>query len=141
MIRTNFNHKGLQLMQWWAPDGCSTPACTVDVRIGGRFHYCMRLPDGGSVWGLGIYREIVAPERIVYTDMFADAAGRPVPPTHHGMSAAHPRETQVTVIFEDLKGSTHLTIHHAVPAAFQEREGMGQGWNEMLDRMAGLLAG
>ncbi len=128
------------LMRWWAPNGCSTPACTVDLRIGGRFHYCVRLPDGHDIWGLGIYREIVAPERIVYTDMFADAAGRPVLPTHYGMSAAYPHETQVTVLFEDLNGMTRLTIHHGVAATFQEHKGIEQGWNEMLDHLVEALA-
>src|SRR3990172_7627541 len=55
------------LRQWWAPKGGSTPFCTVDLRPGGAFHYCMRLADGRDIWGLAVYREIVAPERIVYT--------------------------------------------------------------------------
>ncbi|TAK72176.1 MAG: SRPBCC domain-containing protein, partial [Dehalococcoidia bacterium] len=95
-----------RLMRWWAPAGCTTPACTVDLRPGGAFHFCMRMPDGLEIWGLGIYREIVAPERIVYTDTFAVAQGRPVPPSHYGMSDEHPAETVVEVAFEDHEGGT-----------------------------------
>jgi uncharacterized protein YndB with AHSA1/START domain len=88
-------------MRWWAPNGCSTSYCKVDLRPGGKFHYCMRLPEGREIWGMGIFREIVAPSRLVYIDSFADAQGNPVPPAHYGMSASHPAESLVTVTFEE----------------------------------------
>jgi uncharacterized protein YndB with AHSA1/START domain len=96
----------------------------------------MRTPDGIEIWGLGIYREIVEPERIVYVDTFADADGNTVPPSHYGMSAGHPSETLVTVTFSELDGKTKLTLRHSVPGPFAEREGMQQGWSEMLDRLS-----
>ena len=92
------------LLRWWAPKGCSTPHCKVDLRPGGSFHYCMRTPEGRDIWGLGVYREIVAPERIVYVDSFADAQGNPVPPSDYGMSDGHPAETLVTVTFAEHGG-------------------------------------
>lgn len=128
------------LMRWWAPRGCTTPVCRVDLRPGGQFHYCMRLPDGREIWGIGTYREIVPPLRIVYTDSFADAEGRPVPPSHYGTSAGYPAETLVTVTFTDLGGKTKLVLRHEVPESFPERDGMQQGWQEMLDRLAEALA-
>ncbi|MFZ5522801.1 MAG: SRPBCC domain-containing protein [Pseudomonadota bacterium] len=128
-----------QLMRWWAPKGCTTPFCKEDLRIGGKFHYCMRLPEGRDIWGMGIYREIVAPALIVYTDSFADAQGNPVPPAHYGMSASHPAETLVTVSFEEHEGKTRLTLRHAIPVSVEEREGTEQGWGEMLDRLAEIL--
>ena len=129
------------LMRWWAPKGCTTPFCKVDLRPGGAFHYCMRLPEGREIWGIGTYREIVAPERIVYTDSFADAEGNPVAPSHYGMSASHPAETLVTVLFAEHNGKTKLTLRHSIPQSVEEREGTQQGWNEMLDRLAEELAG
>jgi uncharacterized protein YndB with AHSA1/START domain len=128
-----------QLMRWWAPQGCTTPHCTVDLRVGGRIHYCMRLPDGRDIWGLGIYREIVVPSRLVYVDSFADADGNPVPPAHYGMSAGHPAESLVTVTFEDHDGTTRVTLHHAIPVSVEERGGAEQGWTEMLERLAAEL--
>lgn len=125
-----------RLMRWWAPAGCTTAACTVDLRPGGAFHYCMRTPDGLEIWGLGVYREIVAPERIVYTDTFADAEGHPVPPSHYGMSASHPAETVVEVTFEERDGGTLVTLRHAIPATVAERDATEHGWIEMLDRLA-----
>ncbi len=124
------------LVHWWAPRGCSTPAYTVDLRPGGAFHYCMRMADGRDIWGLGIFREVVRPEKIVYVDSFADEAGGKVPPSRYGMSNAHPAESLVTVSFSDLGGRTRVVLRHSLPAAFPERSGVGQGWGEMMDRLA-----
>ncbi len=129
-----------RLMQWWGPKGFTTPYCTVDLRLGGIFHYCMRSPEGRDVWGRGVYREISKPERIVYADAFADEKGNPVPPAHYGMSPGHPSETLVTVTFTEHGGKTKVTLHHAVPESVPERSGIQQGWTEMLDRLADELA-
>ena len=128
------------LMRWWAPKGCTTPFCKIDLRPGGKFHYCMRMPEGRDIWGIGVYREIVAPSLLVYTDSFADAQGNPVPPAHYGMSASHPAETLVTVTFEEHEGKTKLTLRHTIPVSVEEREGTEHGWIEMLDRLAEDLA-
>jgi uncharacterized protein YndB with AHSA1/START domain len=100
----------------------------------------MRLPEGRDIWGIGVYREIVEPERIVYTDAFADAEGNPVPPAHYGMSSGHPPETLVTVTFAEHKGKTKLTLRHSILESVEEREGTEQGWDEMFDRLAAELA-
>jgi uncharacterized protein YndB with AHSA1/START domain len=128
------------LVHWFAPVGCTTSFCTVDLRVGGRFHFCMRLPDGLAIWGLGVYREIIEPERIVYIDTFADAAGNVVPPSRYGMSASYPLETIVTLTFSEQNGKTQLTLRHTVPGSFAEREAMERGWSQMLDRLTEEIA-
>jgi uncharacterized protein YndB with AHSA1/START domain len=128
------------LMRWFAPQGCSTPFCTVDLRVGGKFHFCMRMPNGLEIWGLGVYKEIVEPERIVYIDTFADVAGNVVPPSHYGMSASYPEETVVTLTFFERDGKTKLTLRHTVPGSFAERDEMQQGWSQMLDHLTEDLA-
>ena len=130
-----------QLQRWWAPKGLTTPSVTADPRPGGRFHYCMRTPEGKDIWGLGVYQEIVPPARIVYTDTFADEAGNPVPATHYGLSEEHPMSATVTVTFDDVGGKTRITLRHAFPRKFPERSGVTQGWNEMLERLDTMLAG
>jgi uncharacterized protein YndB with AHSA1/START domain len=129
-----------RLMRWWAPKGCTTPYCTVDLRPGGKFHFCMRVPEGREIWGLGVYREVVVPERIVYIDSFADADGNPVPPKHYGMSDSLPAEMLVTVLFGDHERGTKVTLRHSIPESVGERAGTEQGWNEMLDRLAVLVS-
>lgn len=131
--------KAEHLMQWFVPLSGSVPQCTVDFRVGGRFHLCMRFP-GQEIWVLGEYREIVAPERIVYVDRFADKHGNPVPPSHYGMSAPHPAETQVRVTFSAQGAGTVVTLRHDFPAAAAEREDCEQGWREMFERLAAHAA-
>ena len=98
------------------------------------------MPDGLEIWGIGIYREIVELERIVYTDAFADAEGNIVPPSHYGMSAEHPAEILTEVTFDECDGGTRVTLRHSIPASTPERGATEQGWNDMLDRLAEELA-
>jgi uncharacterized protein YndB with AHSA1/START domain len=130
-----------RLMRWWGPKGFTTPLCKIDLRPGGVFHNCMRSPEGRDYCGKGVYREIVEPERIVFTDFFVDEEGNPVPATYYGMSPDWPLETLVTVTFAEHEGKTKLTLQHAlgsVPAS--ERDMCQQGWSESLDKLAGDLA-
>jgi uncharacterized protein YndB with AHSA1/START domain len=128
------------LKRWWAPKGCTTPHCRVDLRVGGKFHYCMRMSDGLEVWGVGVYQQIDVPERIMYTDSFADADGNVVAPSHYGMGDSHPAETLVIVTFTDLGGRTQVTLRHLLTTAILDREGTSQGWSQMLDRLDTLLS-
>ncbi|MEF2277355.1 SRPBCC domain-containing protein [Deinococcus sp. YIM 134068] len=129
------------LRQWWGPRGWEMPFCSVDLRPGGRWHYCMKCVDkaqgefyGMESWGLGIYREIEAPARIVYTDYFSDAdanINENMPPTLS------------TLTFEEVEGGTRVTNR----AAYDTEEalktvmdmGMLQGVTETWDRLAGHL--
>ena len=129
-----------QLMRWWGPKGFTTPSVTIDLRIGDVFHYCMRSPEGQDYWGIGLYREIVPPERIVYTDAFADAEGDRVLPSHYGMSASQPAESLVTVTLTEQQRKTTVTVRQTVLDVVEERTGMEQGWTEMLERLADEVA-
>jgi uncharacterized protein YndB with AHSA1/START domain len=128
------------LKNWWAPEGCSTTINKVDLRVGGKFHFCMRMPDGLEIWGLEIYEEVVEPERLVLIDMFADANGNKVEPSHYGMSPGHPSETMVTITFSEQEGKTKLTLRHSIPRSLPEREGMEQGWSQMLESLSREMA-
>jgi uncharacterized protein YndB with AHSA1/START domain len=130
--------KAEHLMRWFGPKGSTTRFNKVDFRVGGVMHYCMR-SDGRDYWGLGVFREIVPPSLIVYTDAFADSEGNPVPPAHYGMSPGFPEETLVTVTFEEQNGSTKLTLRQGIPETVTERDGTQQGWNELFDRLAEVL--
>jgi RNA polymerase sigma factor (sigma-70 family) len=130
-----------RVMRWWGPNGFTTPVCRVDLRPGGMVHTCMRSPEGQDFWSRGTYREIVAPERIVATDSFADADGNVVEPTYYGMDASWPREALITVTFAEQEGKTALTLRHAVGSApARERQMCRQGWSESFDRLADYLA-
>lgn len=128
-----------RLTEWWAPEGCTTTHCTVEPGIGGAFHFCIRLPDGVDVWGLGRYREFEPNERLVYVDAFSDEDGEVVSPTEYGMSEEHPLETLVTVEFADHAGGTRVTLTHGIDADVPEYEATAKGWSDMFEQLAGEL--
>lgn len=128
------------LKRWWGPKVFTTPYCTVDLRVGGLFRYCMRSPDGQDFWGRGIFREIVPPQRLVYVDEFTDADGNPVPASHYGMEGDWPPETLVTVTFEAEDGRTRMTLRHAGMPAGTHGEMAQAGWTESIDRLEAMLA-
>lgn len=129
-----------QLLRWWGPKEFTTPFCKIDLRIGGIFHFCMRSPEGKDCWGRGVYREIVKPERIVYTDSFSDEKGNVVPATQYGLGEDFPLETEVTVTFEEHEGKTKMTLHHVGIPSGLIFEMSGQGWNESFDKLAIYVA-
>ncbi|SNQ61714.1 SRPBCC family protein [Candidatus Methanoperedens nitratireducens] len=130
-----------QVMRWWGPKGFTSPVCKIDLRAGGEYLNAMRSPEGQEFWSKGIYREIVAPERLVMTDSFADEKGNTVPASHYGMSPDWPLELLITVTFEEYDGKTKLTLKHSGIAGISDtdRDNMQQGWNESFDKLAESL--
>ena len=61
-----------RFMLWWGPKGFISPACKIDLRVGGKYLACMRSPEGQDYWSTGVYREIVPKVKLVYTDNFSD---------------------------------------------------------------------
>jgi uncharacterized protein YndB with AHSA1/START domain len=86
---------------WWGPRYFTAPVIKIDLRVGGRYLYDMRSPDGQDFWSTGTYSEIVPLERIVATDSFADEEGHIVPASHYGLSGDFPSQMLLTVLFED----------------------------------------
>jgi len=128
------------LKQWWGPKNFTAPVYTADFREGGRYHYCMRSPEGQDYWGVGTYLEIVPMERIVYTDAFADEKGNAVPASHYGMEGDWADEMLVTLTFEDRNGKTRFTLSHTGLPEGQMRDMTGSGWNESFDKLAEILS-
>ncbi len=121
-----------QVAQWWGPNGFTNPVCELDVRPGGAIRIHMRGPDGVVYPMKGVYREIVKPERLVYTNyVFEDEEGKPQ------------LEVLTTVTFEALGAKTKLTVQEKVvksaPAVETAVAGMEEGMNQSLDRLAEYL--
>jgi uncharacterized protein YndB with AHSA1/START domain len=118
--------------RWWGPKDFTAPVIKMDLRVGGKFLYCMRGPDGKNYWTTGVYREIIPMEKLVMTDSFADEKGDVVPASHYGMPGDWPAELLVTVTFEDYEGKTKLTLRHVgFPPEISDMA--GAGWNESFD--------
>jgi uncharacterized protein YndB with AHSA1/START domain len=125
-----------QLAHWFAPRGCTVEFRTLDLREGGAFHFCMRSPNGLACCCKGVYRELIAPERIVFTMTVTDERGAAVDPTEAGMDPQWPRETTVTAKLAEAGGKTRLALHQTVEASIAERSGATACWQEMFDRLA-----
>ncbi|HEX4973160.1 MAG TPA: SRPBCC domain-containing protein [Steroidobacteraceae bacterium] len=127
------------LLQWYAPHGCTIHYAAIDVRPGGRFHSCIHNPSFGDCWCVGVYREIVRPERIVYTLATADSEGNEIEPAKAGHDPRWPRETLVIVTLEEVRGGTKLTLDQNVSEALAKHTGAHPSWLQMLDRLQALL--
>jgi uncharacterized protein YndB with AHSA1/START domain len=134
-----------RLKHWWGPKGFKTTSAKLDLRAGGIFHYGMRSPDGQVVWGKFIYREIAAPERLVFVVSFSDEKGGI---TRHPMSPNWPMEILSTITFAERDGKTDVTVRwQAINATDEERrtfeaghESMRMGWTGTFDQFAEYLA-
>lgn len=60
------------LVKRWllGPPGWTMPVCEIDLRVGGKYRYVWRNEDGRDMGMGGEFREIVAPEKIVATELF-----------------------------------------------------------------------
>jgi uncharacterized protein YndB with AHSA1/START domain len=65
-------HTKPEFVRRWllGPGGWTMPVCEIDLRVGGRYRYVWRHADGREMGMGGVFREIVAPERIVTTEVF-----------------------------------------------------------------------
>lgn len=128
------------LQRWWGPKGFTAPVCRLDLRVGGTYLNCMRSAEGQNFWSTGVFREIVAPERLVYSDSFADEQGNVVPASVYGMEGDWPLELLVTVSFVEEAGNTVQTLRHSGIPVGEMRTLCAAGWNESFDKLAALLS-
>jgi uncharacterized protein YndB with AHSA1/START domain len=116
------------LAQWSCPRGYTFTENTGDLRVGGTFTARMRSPQSTYHRLRGVYREIVPPERLVFTHCWVDESGEPGP------------ETIVTVTLAERDGRTEMTFHQGIFASVTSRDAHEQGWSSCFERLAELLA-
>ncbi len=123
------------IRQWWGPEHFTSPRAESDFRVGGRYLFAMRDPDGNDSYTTGVYREIEPLRRIVYTDSFADPDGNVIPPQQFGLAADFPAESEVTVTFDDLGDQTLVRIYSASMPRDNFFEMARAGWSTSLEKM------
>ncbi len=121
------------LARWWGPQYFTNPVCEVDLRPGGTIRIDMTDPTGMVYPMRGVFREIVPPERLVFTSSaFEDADGIPQ------------LEALNTVTFVEVGDKTELTLHAVVlragPMTLGALAGMEAGWTQSLEKLTNLLA-
>jgi uncharacterized protein YndB with AHSA1/START domain len=109
------------IVQWWGPNGFTTTIHEMDVRPGGVWQFVMHGPDGVDYQNKVIYREVVAPERLVY-----DHVSGP--------------QFRMTVTFVEQGGKTTLTARMLFESAAQREKTIKQfGALEGLTQTLGRL--
>lgn len=134
-----------QLANWWGPKEMKLEVIKADIRAGGFFHYAMKAP-GHTMYGLSVYRELVAPTRLVWVNSFADESGKVA---RAFFSKEFPLEVLNTVTLSEKGAGTMLNLRSApINATPEERaffegmfKSMEQGYGGTLDQLAGHLAG
>jgi uncharacterized protein YndB with AHSA1/START domain len=144
--------QGERLAQWWGPKGCKIRIVKLEPRPGGIFHYAMEFPKpqpflkgGKEMWGRFVYREVTAPERIVFINSFSDATAGV---TRAPFSDIWPLEVLNTVTFTEERGKTTLTLRaYPINSTAEENEtfagmhdSMRGGFGGTFEQLADYLA-
>ncbi len=119
------------LAQWFGPRGFGSSVPELDVRVGGNLRIVMHGPHGSDYPMKGVFREVIAPERLVFSNIAIDNEGK------------HLLEGLTTVTFAEQGGKTTMTLHTyaagRVPIARQMLAGMEAGWTQSIDKLEELL--
>ena len=119
------------MAQWFGPRGFTSSVPELDVRVRGALRIVMHGPDGNDYPMKGVFSDVVAPERLVFSNVAVDKDGN------------HLLEGETTVILEEQNGKTKLTLHTyargLVPIAPQMLAGMEAGWSQSFDKLAELV--
>jgi uncharacterized protein YndB with AHSA1/START domain len=89
--------------RWWGilDDDYSVPVCEIDLRVGGKWRFVGRTPDGDIPAFYGEYLEIDPPNRLVQTEFF-----EPFPDAG----------SVVTMVLTEERGKTRLTVTAVYPS-------------------------
>jgi uncharacterized protein YndB with AHSA1/START domain len=137
--------QGERLAQWWGPKGSKVRVLKLEMRPGGMFHYSFEYQPGKPMWGRFIYREIAAPERIVFVNSFTDVRGEII---RAPIKENWPLEVLNTVTFAEKSGRTTLTLraNPINPTEIEYQtfldmfESLAQGYGGTMDQLGDYLA-
>ena len=119
------------IQQWMRPEpGMTIPLASMDLRVGGKFRIQMKKPDGEFFTAVGEFKEVKAPERLVYTwDWEKDGSG-----AEFGEVEGKP--SLVTVEFLRRGDRTELVLTHTRFATVESRDGHAHGWDGIVASLA-----
>ncbi|MFC1491253.1 SRPBCC domain-containing protein [Nitrospinota bacterium] len=116
-----------EITKWWGPEGCSSPSAEIDLRVGGRYRIAMTTPEMGEIYSTGEYREVIPPERLVFTWVWEKV------PEMEGV------ETLMTLEFREKGDSTEIILTHERFPTEKDRDNHEWGWNSCLDCLEKML--
>jgi len=137
-----------RLAQWWGPKGCKIRVVKLELRLGGIFHYVMQFRTGKEMFGRFTYREIAAPERLVFVNSFSDADGGITRAPFPQLGDTWPLEVLNNLTLSEQGGKTTLDLRGSPINATEEEfktyagmfDSMRQGFGGTFDQLADYLA-
>jgi uncharacterized protein YndB with AHSA1/START domain len=120
------------LTRWMGPKSLTMVSCNTDLKVGGRYRFVFRAPDGSDVGFSGEYREVVVPSRIVRTFVFEpmpDAAALETLELEEHDGRTTIKTTTVHKTVENRDGHVNSGIEG----------GMTEGYARLDELLAGLL--
>lgn len=110
------------LKRWlFGPPGWSMTICDEDQKVGGKFRYAWSNVDGREMAMSGIYREVVAPERVVRTESFEFGC------------EAQAGEQVGTMVLTEQGGKTIMTLTVLYPSKEARDGALSSGMDQGLD--------
>ena len=124
-----------RLERWWGPKGFTSRIHKLELRPGGTFLYSQRNAEGLEMWGKWVYREIIAPERLVFVSSFTDEKGNPA---RNPFEPNWPLETLGISTFTEDRGRTTATVRMVpINATESEQQTFFDGTKFMEEGFAG----
>ena len=113
-----------KVKRWMGPGEIKTLRAENDVRVGGRYRIVMLTPSGEEHDVGGVYREVIANEKLVYT---------------WAWKSTPERESLVTVTFKADNGGTIFTLTHEQFFDEATRDHHNGGWTGALEKFERYL--
>jgi uncharacterized protein YndB with AHSA1/START domain len=119
------------IQQWMRPEpGMVVPLASMDLRVGGKYRIQMKMPDGEFFTAVGVFKEVKAPTRLVYTwDWEKDGSG-----AEFGEVEGKP--SLVTVEFLKRGKRTKFVLTHSRFATVESRDSHARGWGKIVESFA-----
>jgi uncharacterized protein YndB with AHSA1/START domain len=138
--------KAEHFARWFAPDNVEVTLCEIDARPGGVIRFQHRASEGPVVSIRGVFDEVVAPTRLVFTFTFVDAHDRP---TSNAMMPAWPVGAHIvmTVALAETARGTRMTVAQRVaepelagsPPIVRHQKLAAIGWRQTVERLVAHL--
>lgn len=133
-----------QFAQWFGPKGTRAEVKHFELRPGGYLHSRLEGADGNVSWGKNIYREVEAPNLIVWEQGWANEAGEIAPAP---FPMPWPLLLLTTVRFVDDGPNTRVTLNwEPINATADELASFAQmipsmsgGWTGTFDQLDAYL--
>jgi uncharacterized protein YndB with AHSA1/START domain len=128
------------VMAWWGPQYYTSPTCRIDLRVGGKYVFCMRAPadqGGQDSYTAGVHQRIVPHELLEFTQQLSDVNGNPL--AEADLPPGFPTTQMHTITFTPRRDMTELTIvEHAWPMSHMIVFSFA-GMHQSLDKLSDIL--